>query len=405
MFSIDMEGLLVNNCSRILDMANTTRLRVVEFKGSEQFQIQSSCPCCANQMAPLCVMVGTIGDSQIRLGACDHCGYLGYMDKPEQQVIADFYNNDWDKVAVKSVEEIRNNYSLIEKGYKASRHNVLKTILSVGLSPADAICEIGSGYGEVLRHLQLNGFSKLFGTEHSPHRAKNVSEAFGINVLWGEFESEKVQTQLKKSGPFRMIYSNHVLEHTFDPNQIIQKAADLQREGDYLVLCMPDVDGENINFALHFIPHLHSFSKESLESLLNRNGYELERDCSFDLFNIVFLAKRKKEKIEKKISSSGNYVKNYLNRIRNGSVLQDSPNKGLYQMFWGHAQGNPDFNVVSESKKWWFKKAISLFKSRVLKRFGNGEIFLYTNDIPRKTNQNCAPFEIQFDGQIKVLMK
>ncbi|MFZ4403950.1 MAG: class I SAM-dependent methyltransferase [Pseudobdellovibrionaceae bacterium] len=396
-----------SHSSRIIDMANTTRCRVINLEYGEALSPQENCPSCDTRLTAVCVMLDSKAMTKARIGLCESCGYMGYMDRPSQQKIAHFYNSEWDQIAIKSPKEILNSFQLIEVGYKASRFNVLSAILDLGLSKDDLICEIGCGYGEILRNLQMKGFSKLYGTEHSQHRAQNVSEAFGIDIIWGEFEGEKVQGKLQNIGKFKLIYSNHVLEHTYCPADVIKSAAKIQDENDYLLLCMPNNQGENINGIIHFLPHLHSFSAESLEALLKRNGYILEKNLSFDSFNLIFLAKRKKNSHEfsNKIPHNEFYLNDCLNRIQKNSVLQNITQTGVFEIFWSNGGANPDHSVVKKATWWSLKKVFRYIRSRYLKRFSNGEFFLFETKTQRFTDVKDYPLEIQFSGPIKVLLK
>ena len=223
---------------------------------------QSSCPACEILLSPLAALTAAAGQTLIRIGGCQNCGYVGYQDRPTREWMSRYYANIW---SARATQDPR------VHGPKRQKKNAsaLATARALGMLPdrSRPVCEIGSGYGTMLAYIRSLGCANVIGTESSRHRAA-AANALGIPVLAGDFESPKIVNELAGRGPFSLIVSFHVLEHTYHPADIIGAAAGLQRPGDLLVIGVPNVLAEPAMTILLFLPHLHSFSAASLSLLL-----------------------------------------------------------------------------------------------------------------------------------------
>lgn len=236
------------------------------------FEYVRQCPShCAAGLKTLAVITGSIGDRRIRVGYCSDCGYMGYQDRPTDQWMKDFYRDTWD--SGKSAKKVRR-ASPSHTGRTSTINDSLRLIAHLPLDPMRPVCEIGCGYGESLMHLWSKGFRNMVGFEASEHRVRAAADALGIPVSSERFEDAD-HAKLEAYIPFGLIFSHHVLEHVSDPDRVIAQCAALQQEGDYLVLSVPDVRAESSMAILMFLPHLHSFSFETLRRLLERHGYEI----------------------------------------------------------------------------------------------------------------------------------
>lgn len=233
---------------------------------SASFEAREACLACGAPLEMLAEITGETG-GRIRIGCCDACGYVGYMDVPREEWIVNFYRTMW------AAEKERTLAAPTEGPKKMP--TTVAALLTLPLEKSDAICEIGCGRGSALAVLKDQGFTKLAGVENSENRVRIASERLGAKISCGNFEGEEVQRELAALAPYRAIFTAHVLEHTHDPAHVIRKAAGLQRDGDYFVLAMPNFVGEPIMSVLFFLPHLHSFSPSSLSALLMRSGYRV----------------------------------------------------------------------------------------------------------------------------------
>ena len=234
------------------------------------------CPADNEPLHVLCTLTGD--DGHVRIGCCSECGHVTFIDRPSRDWLDAFYLGIWDG----AIERAANATPPVASR-KPPRLGVQREAVNLALSlPVDRsrpVCEIGSGHGHSLRHLELAGFSRLVGVEPSEHRAAVARRSFGYDIASAPFEATATQDSLRRAAPYSIIYSIHALEHTYDPLEVLRCAASLQDTGDYLVISVPNLEGEPSVSVLMFIAHAHAFTPTSLQRVAARAGYTLV-DCA-----------------------------------------------------------------------------------------------------------------------------
>lgn len=258
------------------------------------FSIQETCPAGCGGLRTLATLAGgNAGKQLVRIGCCDACGYTGYINRPAPEWINSFYRDTWDFAQTRDINEMVETIRGRNLSKDKKRKNKIKVLLEkFPISRERSVCEIGCGYAGTLAAMRKLGFRRLIGTEHSPHRAEIGSRAYDIRIPVGPFESEAVRRELEKQAPFGLIFSHHVLEHVYNPEEVIQSAASLQDTGDYLLLSLPNFNAEPSLGVLLYVPHLHSFTPESLRLLLGKFNYAVADD-SFSTDAELFVLARK----------------------------------------------------------------------------------------------------------------
>lgn len=392
------------NGLKIEDILQSSRLNLLYLDEKIPLDKWLTCPSCKTDLKTVCRLIDT-SERQVRIGLCEDCGYMGYMDRPSLAWMNDFYSHEWDKSFPKTLAEIQNGSILPGKGVKLSRYLAASLIERIKLDKEKPICEIGSGYGEVLKYFRDSGFKNVIGIENSKHRADLVREVLGLNILHGSFESKEIQVELSKQKPIGLIFSHHVLEHVYNPAETLAKISNLQDEGDYLILSLPNAEGEHINYALLYLVHLHSFTKESLEKLLNKNGYEIIIDNSPDNSNTIIAAKKTKNPIPK-LKMNKNYPDLFSRRIAKGLALNEIKKPVWHTLYWEQGPERDraeikEFGLGFLAKfNWFLRNKVAFIRSRFLKRFAPG----YTMLVFPQSSQSDI-FEIKFPQKITFLIK
>ena len=307
---------------KILKFLELCDWKVLKVDGSIPFEENLLCPCGEENLRTLCTLVGNEGKQKIRIGCCPSCGYIGYINRPSGEWISRFYAEMWDKRGEKGQreEEVKEEGRLILSKDKRRMRNLEKLMQRFEISRQRPVLEIGSGYGGTLKLLEALGFENLVGTEASLHRAEAGSNGHNLQVLAGAFEDEHVQSELRTKAPFGLIFSHHVLEHTLHPDKVIEAASRLQEPEDFLLLSLPNAAGEPTLSSVLYFPHLHSFTKYSLETLLQNHHYEVVDDSFTKPRELSILAK-KTSRLPKRTPHSGDGFAEGRNKLIQGLDL------------------------------------------------------------------------------------
>lgn len=393
------------------DMGLSSRLNTLPVTKDMAWDTQTECPACATALETCATLADHDRSQVVRYGLCPTCGYMGYIDRPTERWFIDFYSKDWDKEFIRPREQMRKDADdLLQGRGKASRPLAVALLEKVRADKERYICDIGSGYGQVLRFFQHAGFRKIIGVENSRHRSELVKEVFGLEVLHGGFQEESVQKSLRAIAPIGTFFSHHVFEHTYHPADVIKKVSELQKEGDHLIFALPNAEGEHVNFALLYLVHLHAFTKESLEVLFNRHGYEIVADASPDPTNII-VAARKVTHPQARYATGRDYRKEFVARFKKGFRIGEIADEEPYAIYWQQKTEEADTSSLEVhlpspalTRAWWHaRKTVDFLKSRYLKRLTGGDRMLLRN--PGKDTTTDGPCEIRFKKEILFLIK
>lgn len=266
---------------KIVQFLELHNWKVFSVDSSTPFEVQNACPADTVPLKTICTLVGNGGAQKIRIGCCPACGYTGYIDRPSKEWIKSFYLHTWSDEKFRNVAEEVADLLAKDTVSKDRMRRITYTVEFLkkrGIGKDKAICEIGCGYGSILKRLKDAGFKNLVGIENSTHRAEIVRTAYGIPVITAPFEDSEAQKELQPRAPYALMFSHHVLEHTYHPGEIMEKIAGLQRAGDHVIFSLPNGVGEFSMSPILYLPHLHSFAPQSLKNLFARYGYEVIDD-------------------------------------------------------------------------------------------------------------------------------
>lgn len=341
--------------------------------------LQLLCPCCSfgDRKIPLLVIVVLKGKQIIRIGGCDWCGYMGYIDRPTKEWFKSFYESNWDA------------QGRSEQSFKIEQLKALPTVNLADPILVNAIAKvpnvdrsrpalvIGAGFGGELKQFQSIGFKEVVGTESSVHRAEVAKQAFGFDLMLGNFE----ELDFSGQGPYSVISHHHVLEHVYDPAEFIKKCASLQKVGDHMLLAMPNNLGEPVMGILNFLPHLHSFTVVGLGRLLGNYDYEAIDFTMTNARNLNVVAVKRDSKRSVSIPVSGR-MQYGIQKIIKGLDMKkrwiDTPKRIVWSKMEDAAK---QYNL-------WERPKIRDSRSFVIRQ---GKI--------------AFPLEVEFRGNVKMMVK
>ncbi len=132
------------------------------------------------------------------------------------------------------------------------------------------IVEVGCGRGEYLTLMKQCG-ADSYGIEYSESAAKNCTEN-GLNVVKGWIADDKIKT-----APFDAFFVLNFLEHLPDLNLILKGIRNNLTDDAVGIVEVPNFDMmlKNKLFSEFTRDHLFYFTKETLETVLKLNGFEI----------------------------------------------------------------------------------------------------------------------------------
>ncbi|MBI2024670.1 MAG: class I SAM-dependent methyltransferase [Candidatus Harrisonbacteria bacterium] len=386
---------------RIGDFLELRGWKLLEISKEIPLIINFNCPADDGQLKTIATLVGNSG-RQIRIGCCPNCGYIGYIDKLSKDWINRFYLETWDDAVNQDVQKKAQKLKeKLKTGYSGKEQLAISAIKTLNIDKSRYVCEIGCGFGKSLNQLRRLGFEKLVGIENSSHRAAIAAKAYGLKTIAAPFDEAAKNSELSKLAPFSLIYSHHVLEHVYNPAEMIRIASELQKEEDYLVTVIPNFIGEPSVGVLGFFPHLHSFTETALTGLLRRYGYKvINRSLTNDREICVVAQKTRKAIAATVLRGAYNLA---LEKLKRGLAL-DGNHISFPARFWWYAK-------KSDQGGW--KK---YFKNRFLdkiywklasfgRKYKGTRVLVVENLNGRYNSEQASPIEIQFNGEIKLFYK
>jgi SAM-dependent methyltransferase len=222
------------------------------------------CPVCSARSTDIGATRTLNQDSslEVRLLACVDCGHWWHTPAPAQDDLLALYRANSPFVVTPNAKEHyqQREHRIHEDDFLAYMNRF------VDGGPGSAYLEIGSGGGQMVREFCRRG-AAAYGVEPA-----------GWNPQDGIVET---LTDLPPGLQFDIIVLQDVIEHLFDPLQILVRLHEYAAKGAHLFCSVPCSDssparryGVRWNMILPF-GHLHYFSLESARETLRRSGWEM----------------------------------------------------------------------------------------------------------------------------------
>ena len=159
---------------------------------------------------------------------------------------------------------------------------------------ARSVFQVGSSDGYTLSCFRDAGATTLAGVEPSVASCELARERYGIETLLGTVEEVDLPDDIE------LFVLTHVLEHLYDPLEVMQRVRAAQRAGEWVLVEVPLLEQvERFPPSYLTFEHLNYFDESSLVHLLTRAGYvveQLEKSFSEDLYPIIRVLARAGER-------------------------------------------------------------------------------------------------------------
>ncbi len=223
-------------------------------------------------------------NKKFRLIQCLNCGLVYINPLPDDSAIKDSYGFNYFKLKdgskpkgriIQILKFIKKKFSLnIYPTYKFYR---LKNKFFSNNS--GKFLDVGCATG-LLDEFLIKEFPrwKFFGIEPSEGAFKRASRVNEFKVFKGALEDAKYPSDY-----FDIILINQVLEHVYDPASVINKCSHILKSTGKLIIAVPDFNSFSSKifgkywYHLDVPRHLYHFNIKSLELILERNGFLIQK--------------------------------------------------------------------------------------------------------------------------------
>ena len=208
--------------------------------------------------------------------SCAGCRTIYMSPRPSLAVMADYYSNSenyayWATHIFPASEATRR-----EKIHKPWLERVIGFCERYGVGRG-TLLEIGPGFGTFASVATASGsFGRVLVVEPTPEMAA-ACRARGVEVIQSRIED----VQVAAIGQADVIVSFEVIEHLFEPRQLVHQAARLLKPGGLLILSCPNGLGFDVavlgpRSQAVDAEHVNLFNPESLTLLLSASGFSVK---------------------------------------------------------------------------------------------------------------------------------
>jgi SAM-dependent methyltransferase len=155
----------------------------------------------------------------------------------------------------------------VTRSRAAAKPRVERLARVVGAESDLSVFEIGAGVGQFQAVARETTKWRVSGIEPGQEQAK-LCQSLGLDV-----QNVFLEDLPAKVGPFDVVYSSHVIEHTPSPADFLRRVNRLLKPGGLLHLEVPNLGrpGFPLSFFLQF-PHLYNFEPQTLRNYLTAIG-------------------------------------------------------------------------------------------------------------------------------------
>lgn len=264
-----------------------------------------TCPICLSDKQTQFIIAKDHLLSQESFGIveCKNCGFKFTSPRPSDSDLAKYYKS------TEYISHTNSSKGIVSKLYQIIRRKALKdkeAYLSSNVSRG-TLLDYGCGTGHFLAYCKSQGWLTK-GIEPDSD-ARKIANGLGLNV----YQNKENFSEVNAKGEFDAITLWHVLEHVTDLQQTLVFLNQHLKEKGNIFVAVPNHQSYDANhygkfWAAYDVPrHLYHFDKNSITSLLEKNGFKLAeiKPMYFDSFYVSMLS-------EKNRSGTVNYIRAFL---------------------------------------------------------------------------------------------
>lgn len=197
---------------------------------------------------------------------CNGCKLIRIDPMPSLEILSRAYPANYHAYVVPKSK-------ITQKLQAISRKKIAKKI-ALSFPTAASILEIGCSTGLLLEAIGNYGNYKLFGVEYKIEAANEANKR-GIKTWNGTFEDAPIPNEAMD-----LIILQHVIEHVFNPIEIMHKIFTSLKPGGKVIGELPNIDSWDASFfgkywgGGHAPRHIWFFTPKTLKKMLEHSGFE-----------------------------------------------------------------------------------------------------------------------------------
>ena len=175
----------------------------------------------------------------------------------------------------------------IESAYRreAAKARLCMGLLGQVVAPGEDVLDVGMGDGSLLKLLQDHG-ARPVGNDLDCEGSRFVEERFGIPTVTGAFEEADFSGH-----EFDVVVSSHMIEHVFEPVDVLVRMRGLLRPGGRVFLETPNILRPKVGPRRLFSrAHKYYFSPRTLSLALHKAGFRTTVIRQFNRFAFQVIA-------------------------------------------------------------------------------------------------------------------
>ena len=234
--------------------------------------VQRSCPICTGDDSVAVGRAPTTGED-LRIVVCRTCGlvFANPMFSYQEKLQAG--------ASVRALHRSRSSEQSYEVAFQQSQRRAerCRDLLSQHILPGDRVLEIGSGDGALLALLKQLGAAPT-GIDPDCEAARRVERQLQVPVLTTSFEDADFE-----GDKFDAVVLSHLIEHLFEPVEILRTISGLLKTGGMLFVETPNILRPKVGpRRLFSFAHNYHFSPRTMALALDRAGF---RTVAMRVFN------------------------------------------------------------------------------------------------------------------------
>lgn len=202
---------------------------------------------------------------------CRECHLIYLNPRPTKAEIGQYYPAVYEPY-LSAIEDESSRFRRWERRYGMYKN---LRVVTRRVSQQGRALDIGCATGNFLVALSQAGW-EVAGVDTSQVAVDYARSRFGLDVYHGELDEANYPDQ-----HFDLVTLWNVLEHVYDPGQLLKETARITKPGGTLMFSVPNLDSfEARLFGRYWagwdVPrHLHIFSQDVIRRYLKESGWEL----------------------------------------------------------------------------------------------------------------------------------